>query len=62
MMAQNINVSTEGLVCTEGVIWKGDSRWLLLEIRPKVFKDQNNKCFIQRVIHLFTLWQNDPIY
>lgn len=46
MMAQNINISTEGLVCIEGVIWKGDSRWLLLEIRPEVFKDQNHKCFI----------------
>lgn len=41
MMAQNINISTQGLVCVDDVIQKGDSTWLLLEIRPKVFKDQN---------------------
>lgn len=44
-MAQNVSVPTQGQLCTEGVIWKGDSRWLLLEIRPKVFKDQNHVLF-----------------
>lgn len=46
MMAQNINISTQGLVYADGVIQKGDSTWLLLEIRPKVFKDQNHERFI----------------
>lgn len=42
MMAQNVNISTQGLAYVDGVIQKGDSTWLFLEIRPEVFKDQNH--------------------